>query len=390
MKDTDVSPNVACSRRRFLTVSAAGLLVAGLPACSDSEDAGIRFTDTITYGRQAIQRHMIEAPDSPAVSVALLWKEQIVWREAFGLASVTDKEPATVHTRFNIGSVSKVFAGLTGVILRDQGVLDLDAPVAQYLPEFTMLSPEFAQITSRQLLSHSSGLPGTNVRRVFSFAPMPGYAQDTQAGLAHFHLKHRPGEMAVYCNDGFTLFELVVLTVSGLTYPEFVRRYIFEPLEMTRSGYLLSVPTNESIALPYKEGAQFPIEYVNAYATGGVCSTPSDMMNFARMFVGNGSYRGRRIVSPEGIAEMATDQAASTALNPTPWPWGLGWDAVRQPAIAAAGELAWQKNGGTAFFETEFFVLPEAELAFLITGNAGYRPLEIAEEVMMRALIDAR
>lgn len=215
MKDTDVSPNVACSRRRFLTVSAAGLLVAGLPACSDSEDAGIRFTDTITYGRQAIQRHMIEAPDSPAVSVALLWKEQIVWQEAFGLASVTDKEPATAHTRFNIGSVSKVFAGLTGVILRDQGVLDLDAPVAQYLPEFTMLSPEFAQITSRHLLSHSSGLPGTNVRRVFSFAPMPGYAQDTQAGLAHFHLKHRPGEMAVYCNDGFTLFELVVLAVSG-------------------------------------------------------------------------------------------------------------------------------------------------------------------------------
>lgn len=52
--------------------------------------------------------------------------------------------------------------------------------------------------------------------------------------------------------------------------------------------------------------------------------------------------------------------------------------------------MAWQKNGGTAFFETEFFVLPEAELAFLITGNAGYRPLEIAEEVMMRALIDAR
>jgi len=101
-----------------------------LPACSDSEDAGIRFTDTITYGKQAIQRHMIEAPDSPAVSVALLWKEQIVWQEAFGLASVTDKEPATVHTRFNIGSVSKVFAGLTGVILRDQGVLDLDAPVA--------------------------------------------------------------------------------------------------------------------------------------------------------------------------------------------------------------------------------------------------------------------
>lgn len=378
------------TRRRFLQASGAGLLWAGLTGCGDPEDHGIRFVDTIAWGRDAIRRNMKAEPDAAAVSVALLWNGSIVWKEAFGMASVRDQRPATLETRFNIGSVSKVLAGLAAVILRDQRLLDLDRPVADYLPEFRMLSPEFREITSRHLLSHASGLPGTNFRGIFTFTPYDRYAADTEAGFAHFHLKHRPGRMAVYCNDGFTLFERVVLAVTGMTYAEFVTRTILEPLEMRHSGYLTEASAGGDVALPYTRGRQYRREYPNAYATGGLCSTPADMMNLAQMFIDGGVYKGRRIVSEEGVAEMGRSQTGGAEIDVTPeWLWGLGWDSVRQPCMKAAGVRAWQKNGGTVFFQTEFFVLPEARMALLVTGHAGYDPLHVAEGVLLRALVEA-
>jgi CubicO group peptidase (beta-lactamase class C family) len=369
------------SRRQFLQFTGAGLLAAALPRCGGHDKPD--FANTIAWGQQAIAEAMRASPNTAAVSIALFHDKGIVWQEAIGQSSI--------ETRFNIGSVGKVFAGLTGVILQDQGLLDLDRPIVNYLPDFTMLSPDYARITSRHLLSHASGLPGTHERNIFTFAPLPGYAEATEAGFSHYHLKHTPGQMQVYCNDGFTLFERVVLAVSGLSYPAFVQQYILEPLEMGRSGYVLQPSAEGTYAQPYLQGMQFPQEVCNAYAAGGLCTTPGDMMHLASMFLDRGLYRGRRIVSEAGIAAMATDQSATTRINPSPeWRWGLGWDSIRQPGLNTAGVLAWEKNGATVFFSSDFFVLPQARMALLLTGHSGYDPLSIAEGVLLRALGDAR
>jgi hypothetical protein len=97
---------------------------------------------------------------------------------------------------------------------------------------------------------------------------------------------------------------------------------------------------------------------------------------------------GVRIVSEAGIREMGSPQTLQTALNPVPeWQWGLGWDNVRQPALAAAGVQAWEKNGGTILFASEFFVLPGDDMAMMVTGSRlGYDPATIAEGVLLRAL----
>jgi CubicO group peptidase (beta-lactamase class C family) len=299
---------------------------------------------------------------------------------------VPDQTQATIQTRFNIGSVSKLFAALAATILQDRGLITLDAPIVRYLPTFTMLSPEYAQITTRQLLSHSSGLPGTNSRNLFTFAPVPGYAADTQAELANTHLKHLPGELAVYCNDGFTMVEQIVLAVTGQSFASFVDANILAPLKMTNSSYLTAVPSSGSFSYPYAKGTQYQ-EFVNAYATGGLSSTPGDMMNLAQMFLGGGVFQGQRVVSAAGIAQMGTDQSTGLLINPSPeWRWGLGWDSVQQPALEAAGVLGWEKDGGTAFYSSEFFVVPQAQLALMVTGNSGYDARELAESLVLSAL----
>jgi CubicO group peptidase (beta-lactamase class C family) len=378
------------SRRQFFGVAAAGMAVAWLPRWCIGQSAGPAYAQTIAAGQAAIAAALKANPQKCAsISVALRKGSEIVWQQAFGKASMADDIQATTTTRYNIGSISKLLAALAAVIAQDRGLLDLDAPIVGYLPDFTMLSPEYAQITTRHLLSHSSGLPGTNGNKLFTFAPVPGYAQATMATLANQHLKHRPGEMAVYCNDGFTMVELVIQAVSGQSFAAFVDENILTPLDMARSSYLTHVPDAGEFAYPYQAGVTYGIEYTNAYASGGLNTTPADMMNLAQMFINQGMFNGKRIVSAQGIAAMATDQTTGLTLNPPPgWPWGLGWDTVAQMALGAAGVSAWEKNGATTFFESDFFVLPKAQMALLITGNFGYGSLKIAETILMNALVE--
>ena len=379
---------ISARRRQFLGFAGAGVVASLLPGCGSDDSNSQPYAQTIAMGQQTIQS-LIASGKSSTISVAMLKGDNIFWQQAFGLSSVPNQISATTQTRYNIGSVSKLFAALSVMILQDRGLVSLDTPLVHYLPTFTMLSPEFTQITLRQLLSHSSGLPGTNSPNIFTFAPVPGYAANTQASMANTHLKHLPGELAVYCNDGFTMIEQLVLAVTGQTYASFVAANILAPLQMTNSSYLTSVPTSGSFAYPYVNGTQYQ-EFVNAYGTGGLSSTPADMMNLAKMFLGGGVFQGQRIVSAAGIAQMATDQTKGLTINPSPeWRWGLAWDSVLQPGLAAAGILGWEKDGGTAYFASEFFVLPQAQLALLVTGSNignGYDARTLAETLVFSAL----
>ncbi|HKT99972.1 MAG TPA: serine hydrolase domain-containing protein [Paraburkholderia sp.] len=381
----------SASRRQFLGYAGAGVLATVLPGCSASVSA-TPYGNTIAAAQTMIQSDLFADPQNLAsISVALLKNGRIVWAEAFGKASMQTGAPATQDTRYNIGSVSKVLAGLAAVILQDRGLLDLDAPIVQYVKNFSMLSPEYTQITSRHLLSHTSGFSGSNYTNIMTFVPVPGYAQATMNVLADQHLKHLPGELAVYCNDGFTIFELVVAAVSGMSYVSFVEQNILAPLKMTNSGFLTTVQTSGNFAYPYDNGTTYGIEYLDAYASGGLSTTPSDMMNLAQMFIGQGTFQGTQIVSARGIAEMATNQAANLTIIPSPiWPCGLGWDSVADWTMESVGVAGWNKNGGTAFFVSDFFVLPQAQMAILVTGNKGYNPRKIAETILMNALAEDR
>lgn len=382
----------SAGRRHFLEYAGAGLLSAMLPGCGGADTIQQpTYGATIAAGQQAIQAALAaDRQNLASISVALLKDGQVVWAQAFGNAVISPAAAATPTTRYNIGSVTKVIAALAGVILQDRGLIDLDAPIVRYLPSFSMLSPQYAQITSRHLLSHASGLPGQNVNNMFSYAPIPGYAADAQTVLANEHLNHVPGQFAVYCNDGFTLFERVVAAVTGLSFTDFVQRTVLAPLNMTNSGFLTSVPAGGQFALAYANGTQYGQEFANPYATGGLSTTPLDMMNLAQMFIGGGVFRGQRIASAAGIADMLTDQTSRWLIQSTrlgyAYAYGLGWDDVDDPILRAAGAAGAYKSGGTQFFSSHFYVLPAAQMALMITGSMGYDAGRIAPAILLRAL----
>lgn len=380
-------------RRRILKAALAGSLSVPLIGCDSSGDSGnsggVDYASTIADAREAIVQAMAES-DTSSISVALGDGNRIIWHEAFGVIDRVSNSLASTDTLYNIGSVSKVFVAAAIMILVDRGLVDLDTPVTAYIRDFRMLSPAYTKITVRMLLSHSSGFPGSNYQNIFTFRPLSGYARNTQTLLAGMHLKHEPGELAVYCNDGFTMAERVVEEVGGKAYARFVTDEILSPLKMTRSRYALEHYPAGSFACPYLNGKKQGQEFVQAYGTGGLSSTPTEMMRFAMMFISDGELDGQRVLSRSAVNQMGSNQTASLILNPTPvWKWGLGWDCIEQPGLLEAGFTCWQKNGGTAFYGSEFFVLPKEGLAIMITGaSLSYGAGKLAERILLNALRD--
>ena len=235
------------SRRECLNWAGAGLAAPLLQACGGGGSGASAYVpalpdpESVRWCREAIRKTLARSDiATTAVSVAVLADDRVVWREAFGYVDRDNGVLATPDTRFNIASVSKMVAALSVMILRDRGQLALDQPLVELLPTFHMRSDGYTRITVRHLISHASGVPGNNFRNGVNYIPYPNYAQDTMEALAQSRMKHEPGEMAMYCNDGFTMVEPLVKQLTGLTYPEFVQREIFTPLGMTLSGYALA------------------------------------------------------------------------------------------------------------------------------------------------------
>src|SRR5262249_20666249 len=145
-------------------------------AASERSGAASRYADVYPALEQFIAREM-EDKELPAVSIALVDDQQVIWAKGFGFADPKAKTPATAETVYRVGSVSKLFTDIAVMRLVEQGKLDLDAPVTKYLPEFQPKNPFGKAITLRQLMSHRAGL----VRET----PVGSYFDPTAPSLAN-------------------------------------------------------------------------------------------------------------------------------------------------------------------------------------------------------------
>nr|WP_234405572.1 serine hydrolase domain-containing protein [Paenibacillus sp. IHBB 10380] len=236
--------------------------------------------------------------------------------------------------------------------LIDQGKIDLDKPVVQYIPEFAMKDERYKQITPRMLLNHSSGLNGSSQTNAFLFEDNDTYAHDTLLKeLADQTLKANPGAFSVYCNDGFTLAEIVAERVSGMNFTSFIHRYITEPLGMTNTKTPLdSLDTAKMAGLYYPTYAgQLPNETLNAIGSGGIYSTAEDLTRFSQVFTGE----AEEVLSGKSAAAMAQDEY-KTPLWPddadNSFEYGLGWDSVNLYPFSEYGIKALTKGGDTVLY----------------------------------------
>ncbi len=383
---------------KIVTFFCVAVSVLFLQACGGGSSSSDPFpyTATIQEGRNAANEIMAST-GAASISVAFVDGERLVWAETF--ADPTRDAPTT-ETMYPICSVSKMIATIAAMRLVDMGLVSLDTPLTTYFPTFSMVdSPRYADITVRMLLNHSSGFPGSDYRNAVSYVPPATsrtYSAQALDTITTERLKHDPGYMSVYCNDGFTMVEELVFARTGKTYVQFVQDEILTPLGMTHSSYALDYFPAGSYAKRYAAGSATPLPqiFLNAFGSGGLYSTPTDMAKIATMIAGGGKVGNVRILSASSVAAMGVDQTASS-FNPVKskfLSYGLGWDSVMQPALDSVGFVGWMKTGDFALNGAVIIVVPSEKLGVVVVGSSGSfnsgNATAIAERILLRALAE--
>lgn len=272
---------------------------------------------------------------APSASVAVIKDGQLVFAKAFGKASIEPDRPATVDTRYAVGSISKQFTAAAILLAQEQGQLSLDDKVAKYFPELTRAS----DITIRQLLSHTSGYE--------DYAPqdyiIPEWTRPTtsQAILdrwAKKPLNFEPGTKWQYSNTNYVLAGEIFEKASGQGLLAFLRAKIFQPLGMQSAGDCSEgSPADAAAYTRFASGPPRPVKREAAgwyFAAGELCMTPSDLAKWDMAFLRH------EILSAQSYQEFTREVRLSNG-DATHYALGLSvGEFNRMPIIAHSGEVS--------------------------------------------------
>ncbi|WP_167956113.1 serine hydrolase domain-containing protein [Anaerosporobacter faecicola] len=302
------------------------------------------------------------------------------------------------NRQYNIGSVSKIITTTAIMQLVEQKKMDLDEPITTYLPDFTMADERYTKITTRMLLNHTSGLMGSHFKNVMLFEEADSEGRDSLlSALKEERLKAEPGTFAIYCNDGFSLAERIVERISGMSFSEYIERYIFEPLDMQDSSTPeLDAKNPERVSLEkagcyFDKNYQMPYEYCNAIGSGGILSSTEDLCKYAQIFFKNNDGN---VLGKEAVDAMLTNEYAKTTyLNlegESSSEFGLGFDSVRQYPFDQYGIQVVSKSGSVNFHQANLTIAPEynCSVAILSSGGKGQLDYLISNAILEAILQD--
>jgi len=265
--------------------------------------------------------------DLPGLAIGIVIDGELAYAKGFGVTDLETKTRPDADTVYRIGSISKSFAGLAILALRDDGALDLDDPLARWIPEAAGLiypTGDARPISLRQLLTHTSGLP-----RMGPFDPNHAPDEATVVkSLDKLRLDNAPGTAAVYSNLGFSLLGIVAAHAAHRPYHELLAKRLFGPLGMTSTYWDHADVPKGKLATAYQPGptgpkAAEPIRLGAADAAGGIYSTVRDMARYAALQL---SAYPPRTATDDGPLRRATLREAHST--------GFAFGASAGPVLA--------------------------------------------------------
>ncbi len=242
-------------------------------------------------------------------AVAVSRDGEIVYTGGFGVRDEANQRPVTPQTIFGIASISKSFTALVISQLADEGLLCIDDPVIDHLPEFKLRGVEdMRQVRISHLLSHTTGLPPMKRRQGIEF--FEGHIE--YLAEAGYRMLGEPGEYFSYCNDAFLLLGAIIERVTEQLYRRAMTERVLNRLGMDRSTYSLEeVRKFTNVSVPYIYNGEedkwdaSPWPDLGTYEVGGgVRSNVADLMKYGQVYVSEGSFEGERIVSAGGVRRM--------------------------------------------------------------------------------------
>jgi CubicO group peptidase (beta-lactamase class C family) len=299
-----------------------------------------------------------------------------------GFADIASGAPIREDTVFRIGSITKVFTAVALMLLCEEGLVDLDAPAADYLRSYELVSARagFRPPTLRHLLTHTSGIP--EARRIVDLfhpeagpfegrplhlsvkfgEPLPSLAEYYRGGL---RVVVQPGTVFAYSNHGFATLGQIIEDVSGTTLEHYFHERIFRPLGMRDTGLVRSAPIAARLATGYtlgRRGAQVvPDRDWTGAASSGIYSTTGDLARFAAALMRGGADGSGPVLDPAALARMFDAQYRP---DPRLSGWGLGFARAQAGAHRVIGH-----DGILPGFNSAFLVAPDDGVGVVALTN---------------------
>ncbi|HEY9643440.1 MAG TPA: serine hydrolase domain-containing protein [Coleofasciculaceae cyanobacterium] len=305
----------------------------------------------------------------PGLALAITHENQVVQVKGYGKANV--HEPVTSQTQFAIASLSKSFTAIAVLQLVEAGKVDLDAPVKQYLPNFTLADTKTAdQITIRQLLNQISGLSDLGFSE--SLQPQPTTNAERVKSLHNAHPVATPGTEFHYFNPNYDTLARVVEVVSGKSFGKYLRSHLFTPLQMSQTFHATTMTEAtqraERLAKGHLMAFAIPIaaQELSGYLGGnaGVISTAEDMATYLILHSNGGRFEDTQLLTPDSIALLHTPPPQLES------PYAMGWFATTEH-----GRKILQHNGILSTFYTDVAVLPKEKYGIALLYNISALPL---------------
>ena len=362
------------SRRQFISSSAktavaVTLLHSFVPARALAQAAAVQ--PVFARLDEFVARHMRET-GAPGLTLALANRDGLIRVSTYGYADTKAGSRVVPETMFEIGSISKSFVGLTLMQLRDEGKLDLNRPVVEYLP-WLKINSKFAAITTHHILTHTAGLPG---------APLL-----LDALLGELWTAYEPGKRFLYSNTGYNILGFLIEAIDKRSFADAMRVRLLEPLGMTASSPIIINDLRKQMAIgyePLQEGKPFPLngplaeaQWVEVdIAAGSVASTPADMAKYIRMLINRGALPKGRLISEESFA-LFTKPAIDSPYRGEPASYGYGlW------VSDIGGHMRLRHTGGMVAFSSSIDVDVTGNIGAFASVNAnlrGYRPVAVTK-----------
>jgi CubicO group peptidase (beta-lactamase class C family) len=311
----------------------------------------------------------IQRDDIAGAVVAVVKDGKVLFAKGYGYSDVKDKKPVTVDaTLFRPGSISKTFTWTAVMQLEEQGKIDLNRDVNDYL-DFKIPATFGKPITMKDLMTHTPGFEET-LKELFV-----ADAKDMRP-LRDYVLTHQPEEIfppgttPAYSNYGATLAGYIVQRVSGMSFDEYIEKNILTPLGMHRTTFRQPLPDDlkplmskgyDKASQPAKE-----FEFVQAWPAGSVSTTADDMTRYMIAHLQNGEYNGARILKTE-TAQLMHSRAFGLVPSLNGMAYGFYEESRNGHRIIGHG-------GDSQWFHSDMHLMPDDNIGFFVSYNSAGKP----------------
>jgi CubicO group peptidase (beta-lactamase class C family) len=352
------------------------VILASLPCASD---VCAQSTPRIAAAVDSLAVDALKGGQAAGLSIAVVHGRDTLVLKAYGKADLELDVPTPDRAVYEIGSVTKQFTAVAMLQLAEQGKLSLDDELTKYLPRYPV---QGHRVTLRRLLDHTSGIPGYTEMPEFGPISVRTLPRDSLVDIfAAKPFGFAPGEAQVYNNSAYFLLGLIIEKVSGLSYENYVQRYLFDRAGMPDSHYCsnTAVVPRRAHGYDFNGGRLQLASYVDftwPYSGGSLCSTAGDLVAWTRAMHGGtllGSAAYRELITPGTLNDGTRLRYAK----------GLSVDSI-------LGHHVIEHDGGIPGFRTELAYFPDDTLtvAVLINTEGPVDPARIAQSIAALILGD--